>query len=54
MGIYFLESGSSMRPSKVVYDRAHSSISTATEADFDFDDIFEGAGSEMAQYADWY
>ena len=31
LGIYFLESGSSMRPSKVVYDRAHSSISTATE-----------------------
>ena len=24
LGIYFLESGSSMRPSKVVYDRAHS------------------------------
>ena len=32
-----------MRPSKVVYDRAHSSISTATEADFNFDEIFEGA-----------
>ena len=43
LGIYYLESGSSMRPSKVVYDRAHSSISTATEADFDFDAIFEGA-----------
>ena len=43
LGIYFLETGSSMRPSKVVYDRAHSSISTATEADFDFDAIFEGA-----------
>ena len=43
LGIYYLESGSSMRPSKVVYDRAHSSISTATEADFDFDDIFAGA-----------
>ena len=43
LGIYFLESGSSMRPSKVVYDRAHSSISTATAADFDFDKIFEGA-----------
>ena len=43
LGIYFLESGSSMRPSKVVYDRAHSSISTATAADFDFDAIFEGA-----------
>ena len=43
LGIYFLESGSAMRPSKVVYDRAHSSISTATEADFDFEAIFEGA-----------
>ena len=43
LGIYFLESGSAMRPSKVVYDRAHSSISTATEADFNFDEIFEGA-----------
>ena len=43
VGIYYLESGSAMRPSKVVYDRAHSSISTATAADFDFDKIFEGA-----------
>ena len=43
LGIYYLESGSSVRPSKVVYDRAHSSISTATAADFDFDKIFEGA-----------
>ena len=43
LGIYYLESGSAMRPSKVLYDRAHSSISTATAADFDFDKIFEGA-----------
>ena len=43
LGIYYLESGSSMRPSKVVYDRAHSSISTATAADFDFDAIFTDA-----------
>jgi len=43
LGIYFLESGSAMRPSKVVYDRANSSISTATEKDFDFDAIFENA-----------
>ncbi len=42
VGIYFLESGSAMRPSSVVYDRAHSSISTAKAADFDFDAIFEG------------
>ena len=43
LGIYYLETGSSMRPSKVVYDRAHSSISTAAAKDFDFDAIFEGA-----------
>ena len=43
LGIYFLESGSSMRPSKVVYDRAHSSFATATAAEFDFDAIFDGA-----------
>ena len=43
LGIYFLETGSAMRASNVVYDRAHSSISTATAEDFDFDAIFEGA-----------
>ncbi len=43
VGIYFLETGASMRPSKVIYDRAHSSISEATVADFDFDKVFEGA-----------
>ena len=37
LGIYFLETGAVARPSKVVYDRAHSSISAATAADFDFD-----------------
>ena len=39
--IYFLETGSAMRASNVVYDRAHSSISTAEVADFDFDKIFK-------------
>lgn len=43
LGIYFLETGASMRASNVVYDRAHSSIATATAADFDFDEIFDGA-----------
>ena len=41
LGIYFLETGSAMRASNVVYDRAHSSISTAVPADFDFDAIFK-------------
>lgn len=43
LGIYFLETGASMRASNVVYDRAHSSISTAKLEDFDFDAIFDGA-----------
>lgn len=43
IGIYFLETGASMRPSKVIYDRAHSAISEADVSDFDFDAIFEGA-----------
>lgn len=43
LGIYFLETGSAMRASNVVYDRAHSSISTAVASDFDFDEIFKDA-----------
>ena len=43
LGIYFLEPGSAMRPSKVIYDRAHSSISTARADEFDFDEIMKGA-----------
>ena len=43
VGIYFLEKGASQRPSKVIYDRAHSAIAKAAEADFDWDKIFTGA-----------
>ena len=42
MGIYFLEHGSSVRPSKVTYDRANTGISTVSPADFDWDTIFDG------------
>ena len=42
LGIYFLETGASARPSKVIYDRAHSAISTATPEMFDWDEIFKG------------
>jgi 2-dehydro-3-deoxygluconokinase len=42
IGIYYCETGASMRPSKVIYDRAHSAIAEATPADFDFDAIMEG------------
>ena len=43
VGIYFLEKGASQRPSKVVYDRAGSSIATAEPSDFNWEKILEGA-----------
>ena len=43
VGIYFLEKGASQRPSKVIYDRAGSSIATASPSDFNWDEIFDGA-----------
>lgn len=42
VGIYYLEKGASQRPSKVIYDRAGSSIAEAVKGDFDWDKIFEG------------
>lgn len=43
VGIYYAEAGACMRPSKVVYDRAHSSISEVKAGDFDWDTILKGA-----------
>lgn len=43
VGLYYAETGASMRPSKVIYDRAHSAIAEADPSDFDFDAIMEGA-----------
>lgn len=43
VGIYYCETGASMRPSKVIYDRANSAIAEANPEDFDFDAIMEGA-----------
>ena len=43
VGIYFAETGSAMRPSKVIYDRAGSAIAEAEAGDFDFDNIMAGA-----------
>lgn len=43
VGIYYLETGANQRPSRVVYDRAGSSISTAAVGDFEWDAIFDGA-----------
>ena len=43
LGIYYCEKGASQRASNVVYDRAHSSISTADKNDFNWDEIFKDA-----------
>ena len=42
LGIYFLETGANQRPSKVVYDRAHSAIAAAKPGDIDWEKTFEG------------
>ena len=44
LGLYYLERGASQRPSKVIYDRKHSSLSEASPDDFDWDEIFRDAG----------
>jgi len=44
VGIYYLEKGASQRPSKVIYDRAGSSIAASICSDFDWEKIFDGAG----------
>src|SRR5216110_1985091 len=43
LGIYFLETGASMRASQVIYDRAGASIADAELKDFSLDKILEGA-----------
>ncbi len=43
LGVYYCEKGASQRASKVIYDRAHSSIAEAVSEDFDWDKIFAGA-----------
>lgn len=40
VGIYFLEKGASQRSSKVIYDRAGSSIAMAKKENFDWEKIF--------------
>jgi len=41
VGTYYTQTGSVMRPSKVIYDRAHSSIAEVKPGDFDWDSILE-------------
>ena len=44
LGIYFLETGAVARPSKVIYDRAHSSVSEIRPGMIDWANVFEDAG----------
>lgn len=43
IGIYFLETGASQRPSKVIYDRANSAVSLMQKGEVDWDKVFENA-----------
>lgn len=43
VGIYYLETGANQRPSKVVYDRAQSSICECAPGDFNWSEIFADA-----------
>ena len=43
LGIYFLETGAVSRPSKVIYDRAHSAISEIEPGMIDWNAVFDGA-----------
>lgn len=43
LGIYYLETGAVARPSKVVYDRAHSSAATVERGMIDWEQVFAGA-----------
>ncbi len=41
LGIYFLETGASLRASQIIYDRKNSAIAEANIDDFDFEKIFD-------------
>src|SRR5215204_373232 len=43
LGIYFLETGASMRASQVIYDRAGASVADVDISEFNFDKILDGA-----------
>ena len=43
VGIYYCEKGASQRPSKVLYDRAHSAFADSDPSDYDWDRILDGA-----------
>jgi len=42
LGVYFVEAGSNQRPTRVVYDRAHSALAEAGPGTIDFDAVLKG------------
>jgi 2-dehydro-3-deoxygluconokinase len=42
LGIFYLETGAAQRPSKIIYDRAHTSISDSGPEDYEWKAICEG------------
>ncbi len=43
LGTYYLETGASQRPSKVIYDRADSAVAKIIPGDIDWEAVFDGA-----------
>ena len=43
LGIYFLESGATQRPSSIIYDRAGSGMSSVRQGDVPWEEVFKGA-----------
>ncbi len=43
LGTYYVETGANQRPSKVIYDRAHSAVSIATFDQYNWEHIFHDA-----------
>jgi 2-dehydro-3-deoxygluconokinase len=43
IGLYYLETGASQRPSKVIYDRAQSAVSEMEATEVDWERVFDGA-----------
>lgn len=44
LGLYFVETGANQRPSRVIYDRDHSSVSLTPGEAYAWDEILQGAG----------
>ena len=43
IGVFFVETGANQRPSKVIYDRAHSAVSEVKPGTIPWNDVFSGA-----------